>query len=156
MYVTECSVGTKKISSQEARDFIVRAEKPNNSIYQLQAVTGLCNASEFDAATYHLPLSERKIAGDATDQAIFRFSESLGPVRELQLFWRRTFELAFNSKNKFMIRTLALADPAGLEYLAATEAELWKVDDLLLTIKGAPDRTLYCLCQPRWVCLTTG
>jgi sodium/potassium-transporting ATPase subunit alpha len=139
MFVTECSVGTKKMSAQEACDFMIKNEEPNNSIFQLQAIAGLCNASEFDAATYHLPLSERKIAGDATDQAVFRFSESLGPVRELQLLWRRTFELAFNSKNKFMIRTLALAEPAGLEYLAVAEAESWKADDLLLTIKGAPD-----------------
>jgi sodium/potassium-transporting ATPase subunit alpha len=139
MFVTECSVGTKKMSAQEARDLMIKDEEPKNFIYQLQAIAGLCNASEFDAATYHLPLSERKIAGDATDQAVFRFSESLGPVRELQLLWRKTFELAFNSKNKFMIRTLALAEPAGLEYLAAAEAESWKDDDLLLTIKGAPD-----------------
>src|SRR5450432_1117502 len=38
-----------------------------------------------------------------------------------------------------MIRTLALVDPAGLKYLSAAEAESWKSNDLLLTIKGAPD-----------------
>jgi sodium/potassium-transporting ATPase subunit alpha len=86
---------------------------------------------------------ERKIAGDATDQAVLRFSESLGPVHDLQQLWKRTFELAFNSKNKFMIRTLALGDgdsSAGLEYaLPQTDASTWQKDDLLLTIKGAPD-----------------
>jgi sodium/potassium-transporting ATPase subunit alpha len=54
------------------------------------------------ASLMPLPLtsrfSERKIAGDATDQAALRFSESLGPVRDLQQPWRRTFEPAFNSK----------------------------------------------------------
>ncbi len=56
------------------------------------------------------------------------------------MLWKRTFELAFNSKNKFMIRTLALVDPSGLQYaLPATDASSWGKDDLLLTIKGAPD-----------------
>ncbi len=112
----------------------------NNSVSQLRSLAGLCNAGEFDAANLDLPLSERKIAGDATDQAVLRLSESLGPVRDLHLQWKKTFELAFNSKNKFMIRTLGLADPAGLEVaLSAAEAKAWAPDDLLLTIKGAPD-----------------
>lgn len=129
------------MTPEEARDFMISGidSKKSNSMAQLRAIAGLCNASEFDAATYHLPLAERKIAGDATDQAVFRFSESLGPVRDLQQLWKRTFELAFNSKNKFMIRTLALADPAGLQFLPAADAESWKDEDLLLTIKGAPD-----------------
>ncbi len=140
MFVTECSVGTKKMTPEEAHEHMeATKDTKNNSVAQLRAIAGLCNASEFDAATYHLPLAERKIAGDATDQAVFRFSESLGPVRDLQLFWKKTFELAFNSKNKFMIRTLALADPVGLQFLPAADAESWKPDDLLLTIKGAPD-----------------
>ena len=140
MFATECSVGTKAMSPEAARDFTVATEGRNNSISQLRTLAGLCNAGEFDAATLHLPLSERKIAGDATDQAVLRFSESLGPVRDLQLLWKKTFELAFNSKNKFMIRTLALADRAGLQFaLSPAEAEAWSPDDLLLTIKGAPD-----------------
>jgi magnesium-transporting ATPase (P-type) len=52
----------------------------------------------------------------------------------------KTFELAFNSKNKFMIRTLALSEPTGLKMaLSPIEEGAWKPDDLLLTIKGAPD-----------------
>ena len=140
MFATECSVGAKDITPEAARDFMVATEGKNNPIAQLRTLAGLCNAGEFDAATLHLPLSERKIAGDATDQAVLRFSESLGPVRDLQLLWKKTFELAFNSKNKFMIRTLALTDPAGLQFaLSPTEAAAWKPEDLLLTIKGAPD-----------------
>lgn len=128
------------MTPEEARDFMVKTEGSNNSVAQLRSLAGLCNAGEFDAATLHLPLAERKIAGDATDQAVLRLSESLGPVRDLPLFWKKTFELAFNSKNKFMIRTLALTDPAGLALtLSPTEAKAWTPDDLLLTIKGAPD-----------------
>jgi len=65
----------------------------------------------------------------------------LGPVRDLHLLWRKTFELAFNSKNKYMIRTLALADKNGLALaLPNLEAAEWSAEeDVLLTIKGAPD-----------------
>lgn len=144
MTVTECAVASKKMGAQNARDVMV-ADKTGNAISQLRFIAGLCNAGEFDAATLHLPLAERKIAGDATDQAVLRFSESLGPVKDLQLLWKRTFELAFNSKNKYMIRTLALADgPDAAEGLSVAlppaEAEDWDAqNDLLLTIKGAPD-----------------
>jgi sodium/potassium-transporting ATPase subunit alpha len=139
MFATGCSIAALKMTPVEARDIMVKDEK-TNAVSQLRACAGLCNAGEFDAATIDLPLDQRKIAGDATDQAVLRLSESLGPVRDLQLLWKKTFELAFNSKNKFMIRTLALADPAGLRFaLAPSEAEAWKLDDLLLMIKGAPD-----------------
>jgi sodium/potassium-transporting ATPase subunit alpha len=140
MFATECSVADRKMTPQEARDWMIKSEGKNNSISQLRSCAGLCNAGEFDAATDHLPLDQRKIAGDATDQAVLRLSESLGPVRDLHLLWKKTFELAFNSKNKYMIRTLALADPAGLGIaLSPVEAAAWASDDLLLTIKGAPD-----------------
>jgi sodium/potassium-transporting ATPase subunit alpha len=139
MFVTECSIGVKKMSPEEALSSMLTRKNSDNSVFQLRAIAGLCNASEFDAVTRHLPLANRKIAGDATDQAVFRFSESLGPVQDLQMLWKTTFELAFNSKNKFMIRTLALADPSGLQYLSVAEAASWRTDDLLLTIKGAPD-----------------
>jgi sodium/potassium-transporting ATPase subunit alpha len=140
MFATECSIGTRTLTPEEARDFMVTAGEVNNSVSQLRSLAGLCNSGEFDAATLHLPLAQRKIAGDATDQAVLRLSESLGPVRDLQLLWKKTFELAFNSKNKFMIRTLALADPTGLKTtLSPAESQSWNPEDLLLTIKGAPD-----------------
>jgi sodium/potassium-transporting ATPase subunit alpha len=140
MFATECSVASRKMTTEAARDWMVTSGDKTNVISQLRSCAGLCNAGEFDAATMNLPLAQRKIAGDATDQAVLRLSESFGPVRDLQLLWKKTFELAFNSKNKFMIRTLALSDPAGLKLTLSTkEAEAWKEDDLLLTIKGAPD-----------------
>jgi len=140
MFATECSTGAKIMTPEEARDFLVQHGATNNSISQLRALAGLCNAGEFDAATANLPLAQRKIAGDATDQAVLRLSEGLGEVRQLQMLWKKTFELAFNSKNKFMIRTLALAQPEGLKIaLSPAEEAAWQSDDLLLTIKGAPD-----------------
>ena len=113
-------MGLQKLSADEARTILTAASQNptgvrKNTIEQLRSVAGLCNASEFDATTKHLPLAERKIHGDATDQAIFRFSESLGPISELKRCWNTKFNLAFNSKNKFMIRVLGLSNRDGLE-----------------------------------------
>lgn len=95
-----------------------------SAIHQLRAVAGLCNAAEFDATTMNLPIHERKVIGDATDQAILRFSEGLGPVSELRSMWKKTYDLVFNSKNKFMVRTFSLV---GGEFgHAMSPAELTK------------------------------
>lgn len=102
----------------------------NNAIEQLRLISGLCNSGEFDAATEKLPLHERLIHGDATDQAIIRLSASLGPVSELRQMWKKTFELAFNSKSKYMIRTLQLAEPQGIKLaLHSSEAHIFNPSD---------------------------
>jgi sodium/potassium-transporting ATPase subunit alpha len=131
MFVTQTSIGGLSMSPQAARDEMVsRKGNGNNSIQQLRLVAGLCNSGEFDASTQELPLHERKINGDATDEAILRLSESLGPITELRQMWKTTFELAFNSKNKYMIRTLALAEPEGLKFaMHTTEAADFRLND---------------------------
>ncbi|KAK7706288.1 hypothetical protein SLS64_007627 [Diaporthe eres] len=114
-----------------------------NAIDQLRTIGGLCNAAVFDAQTRKLPLNERKIHGDATDTAILRFSESLGPISEMKRCWHTKFDLAFNSKNKFMIRVLSMAHPDGkIDAMPLDVASVFEPSDLLLTIKGAPDRLL--------------
>ena len=101
-----------------------------NAIAQLRALSGLCNAGQFDASTLHLPLHEQRINGDATDQAILRFSESLGPVTKLHEMWKKTFELAFNSKNKYMIRTYELVEQDGLRLaVSSQEASQFRPED---------------------------
>ncbi|KAK2001547.1 Na,H/K antiporter P-type ATPase [Colletotrichum falcatum] len=143
MVVTECAIGTKTMSAETARDTLTlhKHNTPsNNSLEQLRAMAGLCNAGQFDAATIRLPLHERVIHGDATDQAILRFSESLGPVNELRRCWQTKYELAFNSKNKYMIRVLGMSHPDGLSLaLPSDTASVFQPGDVLLTIKGAPD-----------------
>lgn len=134
MYVTECSIGTHNMTPETARDEMAhqsRAGKGFNSVAQLRTIAGLCNSGEFDASTNHLPLHERKINGDATDQAVLRLSESLGAVSELRKSWKKTFELAFNSKNKYMIRTLELVQQDGLSFaLPSTEAATFRPEDM--------------------------
>lgn len=132
MHVSELSTGTKPRAVDELTLIPSDVEKSsiNNHINQLRVVAGLCNAGEFDVATQHLPLSERKINGDATDQAILRFSESLGAVSDIRRMWKKTFELAFNSNNKFMIRVLALTDQDGLNVaLPGPEAQNFDKDN---------------------------
>jgi len=134
MFVTDCAVSAVTFTPETARDDM--AIKSNASgVHQLRAMAGLCNAAEFNAASMQLPLHERGMYGDATDQAILKFSEGLGPVSELRDLWRRNFELAFNSKNKFMIRTFSLAEPAGLDIaLSVDEASQWKPNDLYVLL----------------------
>ena len=91
------------------------SEGSNNMIKQLRTVAAICNAGEFDATTMNRPLPDRTIIGDATDQAVLRFSESLGSVQETRNLWRQRFNLSFNSKNKFMIKVSSLVDPRGLQ-----------------------------------------
>lgn len=120
MIVTECCVGLETLGADAAHDTLIAERNADgrfagNAIDQLRTVAGLCNSAEFDAQTRRLPLASRKIHGDATDSAILRFSESLGSISELKRCWQKKFELAFNSKNKYMIRVFALTHPDGLE-----------------------------------------
>ena len=118
-----------------ARDKITtRRQDPNaasNAVDQLRAIAGLCNSAEFDVLSSHQPLEKRKINGDATDKAILRFSESLGEVAHLKTFWKKEFEVAFNSKNKFMIRTYSLLDSDGLKTAVSLSEEChFNADDM--------------------------
>ncbi len=134
MIVTECCIGTKKMTADEARDAAVlnRQVAPgNNSLDQLRAVAGLCNAGQFDVATMDRPIHDRVVHGDATDQSILRFSETLGPVSELRRDWQTKYQLAFNSKNKFMIQALGLVHPSGLaQALPADTAAIFQPNDM--------------------------
>lgn len=141
MFVTTCCVGMQKRTPEAARDdMVLNTTTGKNGVSQLRAIAGLCNAGEFDASTSSLPLHERKINGDATDQAVLRFSEQLGSVGDLRDAWRKTYDLAFNSKNKFMIRLLSVLDSAALDVaLPTSERYAWSDGDMLFTMKGAPD-----------------
>lgn len=120
MVVTDIYAAGEEYTPQAARDLMAVLRSDNNVatlskkgedvIDQVRILSGLCNSGDFDAATMHLPISERKVNGDATDQAVLRLSESLGSVAELRLTWKKVFEIAFNSKNKFMVRLMTPAN----------------------------------------------
>lgn len=121
MFVTDFCIGHDKHT-------VPHSGAPTAAMLELQAVAGLCNAGEFDATTLHLPLELQKIMGDATDQSILRFAQSMSPVAELREKWKRVYEVPFNSKNKFMLSLFE---------------EISKQDDesgeYVLMMKGAPD-----------------
>lgn len=120
MVVTDIYASGEEFTPQAARDLmaVLRSsddtatltKKREDVIDQIRILGGLCNSGEFDASTMHLPVHERNINGDATDQAVLRLSESLGSVTELRKDYKKVFEIAFNSKNKFMVR---LMTPVG-------------------------------------------
>ena len=130
MNVVEYAIGPQSVAvdsiakGQTDQELSVDARRRGNAIHQLGAVAGLCNAAEFDAATSQLPLEDRRIYGDATDQAILRFSERVGSTQKLRQCWQQTCDLAFNSKSKFMIRTFSLVLKEGLQQtLSQAESE---------------------------------
>lgn len=127
MIVTDCTVGSQKMTADGARDTLAAVRHTSDgvassAIEQLRTIAGLCNAGEFDATTRHLPLAQRKIHGGATDQALLRFAESLGSVSELGRCWQTKFGLPFNSKNKFMIRVLELTQVNSLYTTISADA----------------------------------
>jgi len=137
MVVTDIYAAGEEFTPEAARDVLAVLRSENNLaalsqkrqsiIEQVRIVGGLCNSGEFDAATVHLPVSDRKVNGDATDQAVLRLSETLGSVAELRRDNKKVFEIAFNSKNKFMIRLMSPADQTATS------------NNTTLMIKGAPD-----------------
>ncbi|KAJ5432128.1 uncharacterized protein N7458_011284 [Penicillium daleae] len=132
MSVTDYAVHTAS-SFLDATGANAASQMSQSALQQLRSLSGLCNAAEFDSKSQHLPLSERTIFGDATDQAILRFSEGLGPVSDLTKGWKSDYTLAFDSKNKFMIKTFTLPQAGSPELsLSPTEASKFQSRDIYL------------------------
>ncbi|GJN71859.1 hypothetical protein Purlil1_4966 [Purpureocillium lilacinum] len=144
MTLTDCSIGTNNMTVKDLQEKMASSEKAGalGPFGQLGALAALCNAAELDAAQADVSIDKRNIFGDATDTAVLRFSESLsaGNVGYFRGCWQRVFELAFNSKNKFMIRCFNISRREALQNtLHADAAASFSDSDLLLTMKGAPD-----------------
>ncbi|KAG5990417.1 hypothetical protein E4U43_004294, partial [Claviceps pusilla] len=149
MTVSDCSIASKNITVDE----LCKTMASNNDssekqldeaqvFGQLASLAAMCNGAEMDASQADVPVEKRNIFGDATDTAVLRFSELVcqGNVNYFRSCWKKVFELAFNSKNKFMIRCFTIARPEALNRtLTPQDATNFSNDDLLLTIKGAPD-----------------
>ncbi|KAK5143256.1 hypothetical protein LTR04_001945 [Oleoguttula sp. CCFEE 6159] len=130
MFVTNCMVGKCPISIKTAAKDV----QSSAGIQQLALLSGICNSSEFDAATQDSPLEDRKINGDATDTALLHFAETLDSVAEMRRTWNVIFRVAFNSKNKFVIHVI---QPFGKS--SNYQTDFASEDGTILTIKGAPD-----------------
>ncbi|KAI5460689.1 putative H /K ATPase alpha subunit [Mariannaea sp. PMI_226] len=139
MFVTNWSLGTTAFSIEEAEKEDT-LKSGSSGVQQARAIAGLCNAAEFDKESLNLPISERHIFGDATDQAALRFAESIGPTSDLRDACKTIFELAFNSKTKFMSKVFCItgSQAAGI-CLSPEELAAFNRDKTLVTVKGAPD-----------------
>jgi sodium/potassium-transporting ATPase subunit alpha len=139
MFVTDYSLCTDACSPSLTKENTVQND--GSGIQQLRAVAGLCNGAEFDTESTS-PSSEQRIFGDATDQASLRFSETLGSVTELRKHWKPYFELAFDSKNKFMIKAFTSANAQGLTMcLSTAEAKEFKADNMYVPPSPLPCRS---------------
>ena len=107
-------------------------------------VARLCNGAKFDSATANLPIDERQIKGDATDSAILRFAEGLSvpsivvTTSTLLESYEKTFEILFNSMNKWML-SVVRRRPSALHGDTKQEPELKTDRDGWMLVKGGPD-----------------
>jgi sodium/potassium-transporting ATPase subunit alpha len=133
MHVTAATVGAEVLPLHNDEKGFESIEGADH----LWTVAALCNSASFDPTTLHLPLHERKILSNATDQAILRFAESLGSNQTLQDNWLQKSELSFNSKLKFMARLHRFVGTS--KDTAASVGMSAPFSHDLFTIKGAPD-----------------
>ncbi|KAL0478921.1 sodium/potassium-transporting ATPase subunit alpha [Acrasis kona] len=63
----------------------------------------ICNKASFDDSTIGLPISQRKVNGDASDSGILQFVENFTNVQDLRNKQDLLSEIPFNSKNKWML-----------------------------------------------------
>lgn len=125
MLVTNFSVGLNEFDTEVVSSISSNVERPGQSgLTQVQLVSALCNAGEFAPFDDNVPLNDRTIIGDATDQAALRFAEMISPVDQMRSLWNMVYELGFNSKNKFMIRIFENSKEPS---------------DYDMYVKGAPD-----------------
>ena len=150
MTVTEYAVQvTTSTLDATGEHTAARLDRP--ILQQVQAVAGLCNAAEFDDSSANIPLSERRIFGDATDQAILRFAESLGSVTALRKSWHTVFKLAFDSKNKFMIKAMTPVDPqAPAACLSQSESSKFDSNNMYVYFQSQEERVAdhFTVCSP--------
>jgi sodium/potassium-transporting ATPase subunit alpha len=138
MEVTDCAVGSNIVSMEQVHEAVGANKASGQSngsqtFGQLAALGALCNAGEMDAAQADVPLAKRNVFGDATDTAVLKFSESVaaGNVGYFRSCWQKVYELAFNSKNKFMIRCFTIGRPEALgKTLTAQDAAQFQNTDL--------------------------
>ncbi|KAJ3236078.1 hypothetical protein HDU81_011195 [Chytriomyces hyalinus] len=125
--LTEGKMTVDKVAFLDKTFDASSADSINSSVAfkTLHRISHLCNGAKFDADSTEKRVSEKSAKGDSTDVAILKFAEFLGAGEVVRGEYERVFEVAFNSRNKWM---LSIVKPRGG---SITESEL--------LIKGAPD-----------------
>lgn len=132
MVVTSTSFLDKQYSVEETMQAVNKPQALEN-FTELHKAMILCNDSVFDAATKDLPMAQREIHGNATDVAVFRFAETARSGAELRDNSPRLFQIAFNSKNKWMLTM----------HSKGTKNISEKSPEYDVYVKGAPDILLH-------------
>jgi sodium/potassium-transporting ATPase subunit alpha len=122
-------------------------------IARLHAAATMCCGATFMETAIELPVADRKIKGDATDAAILRFVEIIGATKPIRSAHTMIFEIAFNSKNKWMLtlvqdrtsssiqlfikgnNTASLETPHSSGYIGAPDI-LFKHSSLVVNVDG--------------------
>lgn len=107
-----------------------------NEIHQAAV---LCNDAAFDPLSRDLPVMDRNVQGNATDGAVLKFAESAraNATQQLTTSHPRKYQIAFNSKNKYMVT---------IHDEVSSDSEKFS---FLLYAKGAPD-VLLPRCTSYW------
>lgn len=116
----------------------LNSEKPEASSTKLLAAASYCNDATFDPTTMSLPVASRAVQGNATDAAVLRFAASGNGNDFGTAIAPRLFQIAFNSKNKWML-TLHRKEQD-------TDSSL---NEYQVFVKGAPD-VLLPSCTKYW------
>ncbi|KAJ3346558.1 hypothetical protein HDU83_002878 [Entophlyctis luteolus] len=96
---------------------------PPAGLNDIHSIAHLCNGASFTSNSADKTVAERTIKGDSTDTAILKFAEAVGAGDSLREKNEKLFEIAFNSKNKWML-TIVKARADG---------------EAVMMVKGAPD-----------------
>jgi sodium/potassium-transporting ATPase subunit alpha len=130
MYVTSVGFLDMESSVDEVRNIMIQ-DAPSIAVEELHRASIICNDATFEAADSMAPISKRKINGNATDGAILRFAEDAKSGTEIRDALPRLFQIAFNSKNKWMLSLHS--NPDHPEGNSSGER------NFLVYVKGAPD-----------------
>ena len=106
------------------------------STNHLLTVSSLCNDAMISG--------DGVLTGNATDKAIHKFSSNVEIRSSIQNDWRTIFEIAFNSKDKYMAKLVDPIDKSNCDHFQklgynANEYVIEKEAAGLLLVKGAPD-----------------
>ncbi|KAG0682900.1 hypothetical protein C6P40_001814 [Pichia californica] len=131
MTVTNVFKGLKEI---DIKNFGLNNDFSKSTTNHLLTISSLCNDS--------LISNDGVLTGNATDKAIFKFSSNIKSKSLFQDNWKTIFEIAFNSKDKYMAKLVEPVDKSDFQSfnkLGYDENDYNIQNSGLLLVKGAPD-----------------
>ncbi|KAJ2976707.1 hypothetical protein NQ176_g4791 [Zarea fungicola] len=135
MHVNSCAFIDQPIPVTEIQSN-VDSQNPDACNHRLMQAALVCNDATFDPSTIALPVAARQVQGNATDAAVLKFASATQQSGRDAAQLPRVFQIAFNSKNKYM---LTVHSDAGEK-----ESNKYQV-----FVKGAPD-VLLPACTAYW------